>query len=308
MEIIYGLENLPPLTKRTVLTVGNFDGVHLGHQKILNIVSSQAKNLNSFSLVVTFSPHPEKFLGKRPIKMIQTLNQRLEAISKFNIDKTIVTRLDQKTLSLTAEEFIKKILVNKLKIREIYIGHNFHFGRNRQGNIKTLYQMGKDLDFRAFSIPLVKQNGTKVSSSLIRNLLIKGEIEKANLFLGRPYSIKGEVILGHSRGKDLGFPTANLNPENEILPQGVFITLVTLAGKDYKSLTNIGYCPTFGQKILNVEVHILDFYQEIYGEKLIINFLKRIRAEKKFNRPKDLSAQIKLDIKLAQNFFSKEFK
>jgi|Deesub1362B_J571_1020462.scaffolds.fasta_scaffold02251_6 riboflavin kinase/FMN adenylyltransferase len=305
MEIIYGLEKLPPLSSKTVLTIGNFDGVHLGHQKILSALSQKAQETGLISVVLTFSEHPDKFLHKKPVLLIQTLNQRLEIIRKFGIDKIVIIDFSEKILSLQPEEFIKNILVNKLKVEEVFIGENFRFGRERKGNINTLKKMGKLHNFKVNSFPLIEKNGKKVSSSLIRGLLLKGKVEEANRLLGRFYSIEGKVIKGHSRGKILGIPTANLSPDNEILPPGVFVTSTKLDNEFYRSVTNIGFCPTFGQKTLNVEVHILDFNKNIYGKKVVIYFFKKIRDEIKFKNPQKLLNQIYSDLSVAVDFFSK---
>ena len=303
MEIIYGLENLSSLTSKTLLTIGIFDGVHLGHQKILSSLRERAKENNLISMVLTFSEHPDKLLHKKPILLIQTLNQRLETIEKFGIDKTIIINFTKHIYSMTPREFVKKILVDKLKIEEIFIGENFRFGRDRKGDINILKKMSKSFGFKVNSFPLIEKNGKKVSSSIIRKLLLEGKVEEAGLFLGRYYSIEGEVIKGHSRGKDLGIPTANISTENEILPPGVFITSTKLDNRFYQSITNIGFCPTFGQKSLNIEVHLFNFNKDIYGKRLKIYFLKKIREEMKFNSPNELVRQIHSDFQVAKNFF-----
>ncbi|MCP2519375.1 bifunctional riboflavin kinase/FAD synthetase [Candidatus Aminicenantes bacterium AC-335-A11] len=306
MEIIYGLENISPSTSKAFLTIGIFDGVHLGHQKILSSLSKKAREDKAISLVLTFSEHPDKLLHKKSILLIQTLNQRLETISKFGIDKTIVIDFKKEIYSLKAEEFIEKILVNKLNVDEIFVGENFRFGKDRAGNINILREMSKSFGFKVNSFPLIEKNGKKVSSSIIRDLLLRGEIEEANLFLGRNYCIEGEVIKGHSRGKKLGVPTANLTTDNEILPHGVYITSTKFENKFYPSVTNIGFCPTFEQKSLNVEVHLFDFSENIYGKKLKIYFFKKIRNEIKFNNPAHLLEQIHSDFRIAKDFFSQK--
>ena len=303
MEIIYGLENLSSLTSKTLLTIGVFDGVHLGHQKILSSLKEKAKENHLISMVLTFSEHPDKLLHKKPILLIQTLNQRLETIRKFGIDKTVVIDSTKRIYSLTPGEFVEKVLVDKLKVEEIFIGENFRFGRDRKGDINILKKMSKSFGFKVNSFPLIEKNGKKVSSSIIRKLLLKGEVEEANLLLGRYYSIEGEVIKGHSRGKELGIPTANISPYNEIIPPGVFISSTKLDDKFYQSITNIGFCPTFGQKNLNIEVHLFNFDKNIYGKRLKIYFLKKIREEMKFNSPQKLVEQIHSDFQVAKNFF-----
>ncbi len=305
MRVIRGFENLPSFSKQSVVTLGNFDGVHEGHRSILNLVTRKAKESGLISIVLTFSPHPEKILGKKRVKLIQTLDQRLAEIRKFGLDVALVIPFDKEFSGLTAREFVRKILINLLKARVVVVGENFRFGRNRVGNSRLLYQLSSEYDFQVISLPSVTKEGYSVSSSLIRNLLQEGQIEQANLLLARFYEISGEVFRGQSRGKSIGFPTANVRTPNEIVPRGVFITVVVIDGKTWQSLTNIGRRPTFRQKDIIIESYILDFNENLYGKKITIQFVKKIREEMKFTTPEELTDQIQKDIETAKNYFRK---
>lgn len=303
MKIICGFENLPSISKNTITAIGNFDGIHLGHKKILEFLSKNADELGLFSMVLTFSPHPEKILGEKRKKMIQTLDQRLEEIKKFGIQAVLVISFDKKFSNFSGQEFIQKILVNLLRAKVLVVGKNFRFGKNREGDTSLLRRLASRFNLQVFSLPSVSKGGMIVSSSLIRKFLQDGEIEKANFLLGRTYGIEGEVIKGKSRGKILGFPTANIQTRNEIVPPGVFITNVEIGSKKIASLTNIGHCPTFGQQETNIESYIINFSKNLYGKKLRIYFIKKLREEIKFDTSEKLSQQIKKDLDTATKYF-----
>jgi riboflavin kinase/FMN adenylyltransferase len=305
MQIIKGIINFPSYPKKTSVAIGNFDGVHLGHQKILRVLTDEAKKKDLLPVVVTFSPHPKKVIGKAPIHMLQSLDQRLREINQFPIYAALLISFDRKLANRTAQDFIENIILKPLRAQEIIVGENFCFGRNREGCTDTLTQLARKLNFDVRSIPPVSVDESVVSSSLIREFLLEGEIEKANILLGRLYEIEGEVIKGKSRGKTLGFPTANIQTTNEITPEGVFLSEVLFEGQGYPSLTNIGLCPTFHQKDRNIETYILNFKADLYGKKIHIRFLKKIRDEINFDSPKALSDQIQKDIKAAEAFFKK---
>lgn len=303
MKIISGLENLPSLSQDTIIAIGNFDGVHLGHKKILAFLSQKADRLGLLSVVLTFSPHPENILGKKSIKMIQTLAQRLREIKKFGIQLVLVIPFDEKFSSLSGKEFVDKIIIRFLRAQVLVIGENFRFGKNRKGDMALLHRLASRFDFQVFSHPSVRRKGMIVSSSLIRRFLQEGKIEKANILLGKAYEIEGKVIKGVSRGKILGFPTANIQTRNDILPLGVFITNVAIDSEELPSLTNIGHRPTFGQEEKNIESYVINFDKDLYGKKIRILFLKKLREEVKFEGPEALSQQIKKDIKSAKDYF-----
>jgi len=303
MEVIHGLKALPPLSKNTIITIGNFDGVHLGHKKILQFLVDEAIKYNLLSLVLTFSLHPDIILGKGKVRMIQTLHQRLIAIERFGIQRVLIIPFDKEFSNLSNYDFIQQILVSALKVEEIVIGENFQFGKNRAGNISTLRTLGSRLSFRVHEIPKVVKGGVIVSSSLIRSLLQEGKVEEANILLGKDYEIEGKVIKGKDRGKSLGFPTANIETENEIIPLGVYVSQVVIDSRTYPSLTNAGLRPTFGQKDMQIESYIIDFNQKLYGKEITVRFIKKIRDEIKFKSPEDLSHQIKQDLGQAKAYF-----
>jgi riboflavin kinase/FMN adenylyltransferase len=303
MEIIRGLEELPEFSKETAVAIGNFDGVHLGHKQILETLVTEAKSNDLTSVVLTFSPHPKKVVGKEPIEMIQSLDQRLEALARFQVQAVLILHFDSHLANHTAQEFIQELVLEPLNAKEIIVGDNFCFGKNRQGCSETLHTLAKTNRFQVHIVPPVTIEETTVSSSLIRNLLREGQIERANVLLGRAYEIEGVVIQGRSRGRQLGFPTANIQSKNEIIPEGVFISNTVIEGTAQASLTNVGHSPTFGLEGKSVESYILNFGEDLYGQALNVRFLKKIRDEKKFASPQELANQIRKDIALAKDYF-----
>jgi len=327
MHVIKGLKHLPSLSKDCVVAIGNFDGIHLGHQKILQILVREARKYGLVSLLLTFSPHPEKVLGIRGVKMLQTLDQRLGEIEKYGLqyvvvlpfDQTLDQRLgeiekyglqyvvvlpfDQKFAHTPAEKFIRTVILQKLKAKKVIVGENFKFGQNREGDISKLRALAAEYHFKVQSISPVVKQGNVVSSSLIRELLQQGKPEKANILIGRPYEIEGTVIKGKSRGRHLGFPTANVYPLNEIIPTGVFISEVGISSKLLPAVTHVGSKPTFNDKDTHIESYIMDFKKNLYGERIRILFLRKIRDEKKFDSPEALSLQIKKDLESAKRYF-----
>ena len=303
MRIVRRIEDFPSLKKNTVAAIGNFDGIHIGHKRILQSLVSEAKKHNLFSLVLTFSPHPERYFGKKPVKMIQTIDQRLEEIEKFDIHMTCVLPFSKDIANLRSQDFIQKILMDKLSAVEIIVGHNFRFGKNRTGDVKELHRLSALWDFKFLSIPSEKIEGRVISSSLIRRFLLKGEIEEANAFLGHPYVIEGTVIKGQSRGKNLGFPTANISCKNEIIPHGLYLSYTVSQGQRRPSLTNIGTSPTFGPSETHVESHIIDFNENLYGQSQKIQLLKKLRDEIEFRHPDKLVEQMKKDLAAARTYF-----
>ncbi len=303
MLIIHRIEDFPPLTKSTVTAIGNFDGIHLGHRKILQFLASEAEKHKLTSLVLTFSPHPDKYFGKDPIKIIQTMDQRLNAIKNNNINMALVLPFSKDIANLSSRDFIRNIMVDTLHSDEIIVGDNFRFGKNRTGNVHTLKKLSSLYDYKFFSISSEKRHGQIVSSSLIRTCLMKGNVEKANALLGHPYEIEGTVIKGHSRGKNLGFPTANISSKNEIIPHGIFFSYVCDKGQKRPSLTNIGTSPTFGPSETQIESYIIDFTENLYGQTQKIQLLKKFRDEIKFNTPELLIEQLKKDLTAAKTFF-----
>lgn len=303
MQIFSNFDDLGQFEQGSVVAIGNFDGVHLGHQKILNFLVNKASEKDLISLVLTFSPHPGKITGKGQIKLLQTLEQKIECIQSYGVNAVFTLPFTKKFASLSTEDFINKILIKTLNARAVIVGNNFRFGKNRKGNISTLKSQTTPNNLKIYIIPAVSLNTRTISSSLIRRIILKGDIKNANLLLGKPYEIQGEVIKGHARGTTLGFPTANINTENDITPFGIFLTSVIFNKREFASLTNIGKCPTFEQKNINIESHILDFKSDIYRKKIKIIFLKRLRDEIKFESPDKLSKQIQKDLQAARKYF-----
>ncbi|TEU04563.1 MAG: bifunctional riboflavin kinase/FAD synthetase [Candidatus Aminicenantes bacterium] len=303
MEVIHGLENYSFISDHTIVAIGNFDGVHLGHQKILLYLEKKAKEFELFSLVLTFFPHPGQILGKNGIKMIQTLDQRIREINKFDIHAVLIIPFDERFASLSGQDFIRKIVLNRLKAKAVIVGENFYFGKNREGDTALLHRLSSKYNFRICPVPSVIKERKTVSSSLIRNFLQEGKVEEVSGLLGRSYEIEGKVIEGQSRGKSLGFPTANIETENEIIPQGVFITQTRIGTEFLPSMTNVGSQPTFNQRGLNIESYILNFEGNLYGEQIGIHFLKKIRDEVKFRTPDDLARQLEKDLEATQAHF-----
>jgi riboflavin kinase/FMN adenylyltransferase len=306
MEVVHGLEKFPSLSGHSIVAIGNFDGIHLGHHKILECLEKTAREYGLFSLVLTFFPHPGKILGKNKLKMIQTLDQKIREIQKFDIQALLIIPFDEQFASLSGQDFIQKVVLNTLRAKAVIVGKNFYFGKNREGDVSLLHRLSSKLKFRVCSIPAVIKNGETVSSSLIRNLLREGKVEKANRLLGRSYEIEGEVVKGQSRGKALGFPTANIETENEIIPQGVFITKTRVGSKILPSMTSVGKQPTFDQIDLHIESFIIDFDRDLYGEHIGINFLKKIRDQMKFRTPDELARQLETDLQTTKAYFQTE--
>ena len=306
MQRINNLKDIPSPPDNCGVAIGNFDGVHLGHRKILEALIEDSKNNSLFPLVLTFHPHPAKVLANRKIELLQTIEQRLNEIKKSGIQMTVVLSFDHRLSRITAEEFIRTIIVQKLRAKKVIVGDNFRFGKGRDGDVAKLRGMANSYGFSIQSIPPVTVQGSVVSSSLIRKFLHQGEIEKANLFLGRPYEIEGTVVRGKSRGKRLGYPTANIHPLNDIAPPGVFITEVGIGSQIYPSVTHVGSKPTFNEKDIMIESYIIDYNESLYQKTLRVFFLEKIREEIKFETAEALSIQIKKDLEKAQAYFQNQ--
>ena len=308
MTISCNLNNLPKDIKNPVVTIGNFDGVHWAHQAIFKKIIERTTDLNGTSVVITFEPHPIKVMSPEKAKpLITLLEQKRELVINQGIDIFLLIEFTLEFAAISARGFVKDILVDKLGIKEIVVGYDYAFGHNREGNIKVLIEMGKKFNFNVHQVGPVYAGKTLVSSTSIRNLIMEGKVSEAKRLLGRNYQIRGEVISGRNRGGPLlGCPTANLKLVDELIPkEGVYVVTVDIGGKIYQGLTNIGYNPTFNDKALSVETHILDLTANILKQKIKINFLSRLRNEIAFAGTKELSQQISRDIKQAREFFQK---
>lgn len=297
------IENIDKPEDSTVLTVGVFDGIHLAHKNLFNELLKIGIEKNLLPFVLTFHPHPDRVLGKGETPLIQTLSQRIQKIKEAGIENVVAIRFDKEFSELSAEDFVN-FLVKRLRMKGILVGENFRFGKGMEGNVDFLKRIGEERNFEVFTIKIFELNRKRLSSSLIRNMLLKGGVEEVIPLLGRPYSISGKVIKGLGIGKRLGIPTANIQTENEILPEGVFITKVCLRGELLPSVTNIGRAPTLKGEDKYVETHIIGFNENIFNEEIELFFIKKIRDEKKFKNEKDLKKRINKDIEIAKNFFA----
>ena len=291
---------------RTVLSVGNFDGLHLGHQKILQSVRERARSTGQRSAVVTFDPHPMKIL--RPDhapQMIETLAQRLAGFEGLGLDAALVMRFNSALSLVSAEEFIEQILVGCLRAAAIFVGANFRFGHRGAGDVRLLSEYGKLHNFVAEIVPPVEVGGQIVSSTAIRNAVAAGNVAEAIPLLGRAFSLTGEIRAGAGRGRTILFPTLNLLPEQELLPKlGVYATECLVEGTLYSSVTNVGTRPTFDGVGVTVESHLFGFSRTLASGPMEVRFHARIRDEQKFPGPDALRAQIARDVEAAKRYFS----
>lgn len=302
MEIIWGTGNLKRRFSNPVITVGNFDGIHVGHQKIFKEVKKRASELKGDSIVYTFEPHPLSIVAPhKKMPLITSFSDKMKLIEECGIDIVICEDFTLEYANLSPRQFVKGVLVEKIGVRVIFVGHDYAFGKGREGNINTLRQLGDEFDFEVLVVDAIKVDDVTVSSTIVRGLVQKGEVRKVATFLGRNYSIAGKVVKGKSRGAALGFPTANLKLANEFFPKpGIYAVHVFHRGHSYQGVANIGFKPTFKDQTLSVEVYIMDFNKDIYGEDLGISFVERLRDEKAFESPDELAKQIKKDVERAR--------
>lgn len=294
----------------TILTLGVFDGLHLGHQLIMERITERARATGFPATVVTFEPHPRAVMhADTAPPLLQTFEQKMEGLERLGVDQVVVLNFTLEMAQVRAEEFLVKTIFGSLGANEVYLGHGFAFGHNREGRFPLLREIADRMGRAAEEVEEVTVRGRRVSSTMVRRLLSAGRVNLARRMLGRPYGIESRVIEGHKVGKgQVGFATANLKPDNAVIPaNGVYITLTLIEGEWRRSITNIGHRPTFGGDAeLSVETHVLDFDREIYGEKIRIRFLHRLREEKKFESIDALSAQISRDYNRAVRYFNLE--
>ena len=291
--------------RRAVLSVGNFDGLHLGHRKILCQVIERARAQQSIAGVITFDPHPLKVLrpGQAP-PMVETINQRMERFAAVGLEAALVLRFDRALAGLSPEEFVRGVLVEKLKTAAVLVGQNFRFGHRQEGNVETLTELGVRFGFSVQIVEPVALDGEFVSSSAVRGAVAEGRVAHAARLLGRPFALTGEIVRGAGRGATVLFPTLNLMAEQELLPKiGVYATETRVDGRLYRSATNVGFRPTFDGTILGVESHLFDFSREITKGRLEVTFWERLRDEQKFSGPAELRAQIAADLREVREYF-----
>lgn len=292
--------------KPTIVTIGTFDGVHLGHKKILAQIVKSAHNLNCESLVLTFFPHPRMVLQEETeMKQLNTLNEKKELLENLGIDNLVVHPFDKEFSRLTAEEFVKQVLVDVFKIKKIIIGHDHRFGRNRTANIDDLIAFGETFGFEVEQISAEEINEVSISSTKIRNALLEGNIELANNYLGYNYSLTGIISKGKQLGRTIGYPTANIKIEEDykLIPQnGVYVAKSILNGKTVFGMMNIGTRPTVDGTKQTIEIHFFNFKQDLYGKLITVSLLHRMRSEQKFETVDALKDQLNKDKALAEKY------
>jgi riboflavin kinase/FMN adenylyltransferase len=308
MRIFNGLVGVEKI-KKPVITIGTFDGVHLGHQKIIENLVQKANEVGGESVLMTFSPHPRMVLfpDSHNLQLIQTEEEKYKKLATTGIENCIIFPFTFEFSRLSAMEFVRDILVNKLNIHTIIIGYDHQFGRNREGNISYLQEVSSIYDFQAVEIPAREIDAVNVSSTKIRRAILEGEIELANQYLGNPYILSGKVIQGNQLGRTIGFPTANIqvNDATKIIPgNGVYLVQVHYREFLLNGIMNIGVRPTVGESVENrIEIHIFDFNEDIYGQELQVLVIKKVRNEFKFDSVDQLASQIAEDIRFARDFF-----
>lgn len=303
MDVIIGLEAFKKNYPETVLTIGNYDGVHLGHQKILAQVIQKAKEIQGTSIVMTFDPHPVKVLApERDIRLLTTSEEKTRLIEAAGIDVLLFINFNREFAGMLPDDFVQTVLVEKLRVREIIVGTNYTFGKQKKGTIDLLRRRGEKYGFEVKAVRQVMVHGNIVSSSAIRSLLLKGAVAEAANYLGRPYSIEGKVIKGKGRGQSLlHVPTANITSPVETAPrEGVYAVRIGLKGKMYDGVANIGKNPTFGNQEVSYEVHIFNFSGNLLGRDLRMYFIDRIRGERAFPDVDKLVTQIRQDMDTAR--------
>jgi riboflavin kinase/FMN adenylyltransferase len=314
MEIIFGIERLKRSFINPVVTLGNFDGVHLGHQKIFERVKEEASKIHGEGVVITFEPHPLKILSPEHCPPLLTpFRKKMMLIEKSGIKTVLCIGFSRAFSEMSPFEFAKHILVETVKAKKIVVGYNYHFGKKQRGDVRILKNIGKHFNVEVEVMEPLRIGQTPVSSSKIRELIKHGEVEEASKLLGRDYPIIGKVVQGSNRGRTLGFPTANLETSDELYPQkGVYAVEVVWNQQFFSGLANVGLNPTFlptrrdNEGSFSLEVYILNFNHQIYGEEIQVNFKKRIRDEIRFASPSLLIDQIKKDVQWAkENVFQK---
>ncbi|MGD9053970.1 MAG: bifunctional riboflavin kinase/FAD synthetase [Desulfobacterales bacterium] len=310
MKIFDHLENIQQPFTNAVITIGNFDGVHIGHQALFHEVIEKAEAIKGTAIAMTFEPHPMRVLKQNNHPPLITLyEQKKELIERSGIDVLICVPFTKQFAALTAEEFIKDLLIKKIGMKAIIVGKDYTFGKNREGNLAVLQSYAAQMGYEVIVaewIKAIRNAPDRISSTRVRNLVMAGEIETARKMLGRHYQIRGLVVKGRDRGgRLLGIPTANINLQDELCPKtGIYAVTVEYQQRLYRGVANIGYSPTFNDNEFTVEVHILDFDENIYDRKIRVNFIERIRDEKKFGGIDDLKSQIHQDIKAARKILA----
>lgn len=304
MQVITSKEYNKYHKSNTCLAIGAFDGLHKGHQLIINEAVKEARKNNYPAAVLSFHPHPLEIIpGKKPPPSIVSRKQKISILEEMGIDYYFEQEFNQEFAALRAEEFINNILIDKIKVDTVVVGDDFRFAHKNEGNVEILMEMAELHGFKANIISQLHASDDRISSTRIRGLLKKGKVKKAKKLLGRPYQICGEVIHGKKIGRELGFPTANIKLETNyaLPPEGVYAAKVKFEGEEYAASANLGYNPTFSNKNISFEVYILDFDKKIYGKRLCVDIIEFIRDEKKFETKEELIKQMEQDILYTRN-------
>jgi riboflavin kinase / FMN adenylyltransferase len=308
MRLFHGTDNAE-IARPTVLTLGVFDGLHLGHQLIMRTVVERARATAAVPTVITFDPHPRAILHPESAPpLLQTFDQKVEAFGVMGIEQTIVVHFSREFAQIRAEDFLRDVVRDRLQSKEVYLGRGFAFGYNREGNIDLLRRVSEHLGFHADEVPEVRLHGQRISSSGVRSLLSEGRINLARRMLGRPYGVEGRVVRGQERGRTLGFPTANLRPQNRVIPRhGVYVTATLIEGAWRRSVTNVGMRPTFETATAepSVETFVINWTGDLYGDVVRVRFLHRLRDERKFASVDELKNQIDRDRLRATEYFER---
>jgi len=302
MRIVRGVKNYSEKLPNPVLTLGNFDGVHLGHQAIFKKVVDRAREIRGISVAFTFEPHPLKVLApERSPKLLNTFHGKMKLFEAAGIEVVICANFTRAFADQNSEDFAREVLSKRIGVKEVYVGYDYAFGKGREGSIESLKEMGKSNGFEVGVIEPVKVDEVVVSSSMVRELISSGRVEEASRLLGRYYTIEGEVVHGAHRGQTLGFPTANLKTANELIPAyGVYAVLADVDNRRLKGVASVGVRPTFDAGPVSLEVYLFEFAEVLYGKQMEVSFVKRLRGEEKYPDAKSLVRQIRKDVQQAE--------
>ncbi|HEY6367604.1 MAG TPA: bifunctional riboflavin kinase/FAD synthetase [Candidatus Binatia bacterium] len=305
MKAFSDIEDQQLSMRGSVVTMGNFDGIHLGHQALVRHTVEESKRLGYPSIVLTFEPHPLKVLApERAPRLLLSYQDKLDLFQAFGVDIAIAQRFDREFASIAAEDFVRRFLVGRLKTKKLWVGRDLRFGQGRKGGTGDLIRVAPEVGFQVGVLDPILSDGIRISSSRIRGLVEAGCVDEVRPMLGRYHFVSGRVVTGQGRGRKLGFPTANISNQTEVVPlNGIYATLIEVKSRQWLSVSSVGVNPTFGDGPRTVESFIFDFESEIYGEAVKLSFVKRIRDEKKFSTVEDLIAQIHGDVEQARVIF-----
>jgi len=307
VKVYHSIEDFPSEIN-TIITIGTFDGVHKGHKQVIKKLNNIAKKQGFESVVLTLYPHPRHVLypDDQQLKLLNTIDEKIEELKKSGLQHFVVHEFTKEFSRTKSVNFIRDLLVNKLKMKHMVVGYNHHFGRNREGSYNDLKELAELYNFELEKIPPQNEGNVTISSTKVRELLLAGDVEKAATYLGYSYPINGKVVKGNARGRTIGFPTANILVENKwkLIPaDGVYAVKVKLGGKQFYGMLNMGKRPTLSDNEHRIEVHIFDFSADIYGADIKVEFIKRIREEKQFDNLELLRKQLQIDENNCKKFF-----